>query len=198
MQQSKKKRLKLFIPHQRINELSSSKYLQFDTFCCKHLKTRGSSRKVYFQINLWYFGFQRFSARSWIIKVSHRLSASYPSLLSKVLANHYSPLSDEQTAAQPANSPPSSLTRGKWLTRKFCLWMNHSGKHKYLRGTRKWKGGRERGKKKMWAEAGVTSKSSASASCLFTVCALCSACMSPLSGFSASGISDCNVALWWV
>lgn len=88
---------------------------------------------------------------------------------------------NEQTAAQPANSPPSSLTREKWLTRKFCLWMNHSGKYKYLQGTQNEREGE--GKKEIVGGGRRHIKSSAYALCLFTVCALCSACMSPLSGF---------------
>lgn len=70
----------------------------------------------------------------------------------------------------------------KWLTRKFCLWMNHSGKYKYLQGTQNEKEGERERKKKMGGGRRHI-KSSAYASCLFTVRALCSACMSPLSGF---------------
>lgn len=127
-----------FFHRKMLMRVSSSKYLQLDTFCCKKcLKTQGSSAKVYFQINLRYFQFQPTTTRtrkppnpasperSWIIKVSHRLPAScLPPLATSCQPLFSAGQPNEQTRSATCERP-SCLLMGRC---KFCLWMKCWGK----------------------------------------------------------------------
>lgn len=116
----------LFCTH----EVSGSKYLQLDIFCWKHKKnTLWSSFRVYS------FAILKVSAtyaRSWIIKVSHRLSTSYPQhtppFSTGVLANHYSLLwtlsnklhCSPQTFAVHTDREVRPLSEAHWEIQKIA------------------------------------------------------------------------------
>lgn len=100
-------------------------------------RTLESSLKVYFKINLQYFKFQQFMPEAELLRslIAFPLPI-HPPLSLRVLANHYSLLSNLTNKLHCSPQTFAVHTDGeKWLTHRFSLWMNHTGKYKYLQGT---------------------------------------------------------------
>lgn len=111
-----------------IHEVSWSKCLHLDIFCWKHKKHWSSDRVYSFAV----FKVSATYARSWIIKVSHRLSTSHsqptPPFSTGVLANHYSLLCNlsnklhcsPQTFAVHTDREVQSLSEPHWEIQKHA------------------------------------------------------------------------------